>query len=72
MPNHEIEGELLDSFNIAWKTPDPIDVTHKAIAIEASWTLEGKLADIIKPHETYAVSVIITKLENINAISQRK
>ncbi len=72
MSSHEIEGELLDSFCIAWETPDPIDVTHRAIATEMGHVLEEKLQDVIRPHEAYAVSVIITKLENRNASSQRK
>ncbi len=72
MPSLEIEGELLDSFNIAWQTPKPIDVTHKSISMEVAYVLEGKLAELIKPHKTYVVSVIITKLENRNAVSQRK
>ncbi len=68
----EIEGEVLDYFNIAWETPEPTDVTHQSIAMEVGYDLERSLSELIKPHETYAVSVIITKLENRNAISQRQ
>lgn len=70
MPMQEIEGELLDSFNIAWETTDPIDVCHQSISMEVGFILEGKLLELIKPHETYAVSVIITKLEKRDAISE--
>lgn len=64
MPIYAIEGTLLHSFNIAWETPNPIDLTYKSISLEVQYVLEEKLLDLIKPHEKYAVSVVITKLDN--------
>lgn len=66
MASYEIEGELIESFNVAWATPEAkngsdmgIEETCNAVQDALKERLDGQ----IKPHEAYGVFVLITKLE---------
>ncbi len=72
MSNLDIEGTVLDSFNIAFRHDNwAIDPKHISMRIEEE--LHERLHVCNKLNKTYAVYVVIAELEgDRDAIGQRK
>ncbi len=72
MPSHEIEGTLLDSFNIAFYQ-DKWAIDPVALGFKVAEEVADRMTVCNKFKRTYVISVLITELEgDKDAISQRK